>query len=265
MEITRLIIIEDELHNSRMLSGMVSTLRPDWQLEAVLESVEESVEWLKDNEAPHLILMDIQLSDGISFSIFEEIELDASTHVIFTTAYDKYAIRAFKVNSVDYLLKPIKDLELEQAFVKFESRIEKESGYPPLLDQEKNYYKELVTSILQGNKEYRKRFLISGIKDYTKLETDDIAYFYSSNKATFAVDFDNKEHLLDYTLEQLEEELDPRVFYRANRQTILNVASVVKVSNASGNKLNVYLSPQANFDISVSRLKAVDFKKWMGK
>lgn len=265
MEDIRLIIIEDELHNSRMLSGMVKHLRPDWEIVGVLESVEESVDWLTHNQAPQLILMDIQLSDGISFSILNQVELEAKTQIIFTTAYDKYAIRAFKVNSVDYLLKPIKEEELEAAFEKYESRLVQGEEGTPLVSQEKDYYKQLVDSILSGKREYRTRFLISGIKDYTKIETRDIAYFYSSHKATFAVGFDGVEHLLDYTLEQLENELNPERFYRANRQIIVSIDGVVKVSNASGSKLIVQTVPVANFEISVSRLKAVDFKKWLGK
>lgn len=261
----RLIIIEDELHNSRMLSDMVKLLRPDWNIEAVLESIEESVEWLANNRAPQLILMDIQLSDGISFSIFDQVELNAKTHVIFTTAYDKYAIRAFKVNSLDYLLKPIKEAELEFAFQKLELHVAKDESFLPLLSQEKEVYKSLVASILRGEKEYRTRFLISGIKDYIMLETLDIAYFYSSNKATFAYTKDKKLHLLAYTLEQIEDELDPKQFFRANRQVILNIESITKISNDVGNKLKVKVSPEADFEINVSRLKAAEFKMWLGK
>ncbi|MDA3853097.1 MAG: LytTR family DNA-binding domain-containing protein [Bacteroidales bacterium] len=265
MKNTRLIIIEDELHNSRMLTGMVNKLRPEWEIDAVLESVEESVEWLTNNAHPDLILMDIQLSDGISFSILNKVELSSKTQIIFTTAYDQYAIRAFKVNSVDYLLKPIKEEELALAFEKFESRFEGEGEFSRLVSQEKDHYKQLVESILSGKKEYRKRFLICGIKDYTKLETCDVAYFYSSQKTTFAVGFDSNEHILDYTLEQLENELDPKIFYRANRQMIVNVDAVLKVSNATGNKLIVKTKPAPDFEIVVSRLKALEFKKWLGK
>ncbi len=265
MKTVRIIIIEDELHNSRMLTGMVDKLRPEWKIEAVLESVEESVSWLKNNLAPHLILMDIQLSDGTCFSIFDKFELSPKTQIIFTTAYDKYAIRAFKVNSVDYLLKPIKEAELEDAFEQFESHLAIDADYNPLVSREKEYYAQLIGSILDGKKQYRTRFLISGAKDYKKLESKDIAYFYSSNKATFAVTFNKSEHLLDYTLEQLESELDPEIFYRANRQVIVNFDAVKKVTNASGNKLIVKVNPECDFEITVSRLKAVNFKQWMGK
>ncbi len=260
------IIIEDELHNSRILEGMLAKMRPDWKMEAVLESVQESVDWLRSNAAPDLILMDIQLSDGISFSIFNKIEFENKTKIIFTTAYDQYAIQAFKVNSVDYLLKPIKEEDLELALEKFEgSIVDNTKALRQDYDQNKSYYMDVIASILEGKEQYRTRFLISGIRDFTKVETKDIAYFYSSNKTTFAVTFDGVEHLLDYTLEQLENELDPKVFYRVNRQVLSHVDTVKKVSNASGNKLKVTMDPAPDFEVTVSRLKAADFKKWLGK
>jgi len=265
MKDIRVIIVEDELHNSRLLEGMLASMRPHWKLEAVLESVEESVAWYKSHKAPDLILLDIQLSDGLGFSFLSQIDMGPETHVIFTTAYDQYAIRAFKVNSVDYLLKPIKEEELEQAFKKFESRIGQSSPLQRDFIDNREYYQKVIKAIVEGKREYRTRFLISGIKDYTKLETKDIAYFYSSNKATFAVCYDKSEHLLDYTLEQLEGELNPQLFYRLNRQIITHVDAVIKVSNASGNKLTVKMEPQPDFEVSVSRLKASDFKKWLGK
>ncbi len=260
----RVVIVEDELHNSRLLSGMVNVLRPNWKLETVLESVADSVAWLKDNEAPDLILMDIQLLDGTCFSIFDQIDFDSKTKIIFTTAYDQYAIRAFKVNSIDYLLKPIKENELVGAFEKFEETQLHPNGQGISMS-DKAYYKSMMDSILNGTKEYRNRFLISGITGYSKLETKDIAYIYSSNKVTFAVDYTKKEHTLDYTLEHLEQELDPDVFFRANRQIIVNIDTVMKVKNSSGSKLKVILEPLPVFDVMVSRLKASEFKKWLGK
>ncbi len=266
MDNIRVIIIEDEIHNSRILEGMMKNLRPEWKIEAILESVQESVNWLESNEAPDLILMDIQLSDGISFSIFNKYELESKTKIIFTTAYDQYAIRAFKVNSVDYLLKPIKEEELEQALEKFElnSKNNQNASFQDF-SEDKDHYKKMINAILEGKENYRTRFLICGIRDYTKLETKDIAYFYSSNKTTFAVTFEGEEHILDYTLEQLETELNPAHFYRVNRQVLLHVDTVKKVSNISGNKLKVVMLPDPGFEVTVSRLKASDFKKWLGK
>lgn len=256
----RLVIIEDEAHNSRLLQGLIKELRPTWQVEAILESIEESVEWFNSNTAPDLILMDIQLSDGICFSIFEKVDLPTSCRIIFTTAYDEYAIRAFKVNSIDYLLKPIEKNTLEKAFLKFEELVDIEKEVKNEVD-----YSQLVNSILQGKKEYRKRFLISGISSYQKVETKDIAYFYSENKLTLCVTRDKDTYTLDYNLEQLESELDPSIFFRANRKVIVNIDAVKKINNDLGSKLKVELGPKPGFEIVVSRLKATDFKNWMGK
>lgn len=255
------LIIEDEAHNSRMLQDMVGKLRPDWTILAILESVEESILWFNGNTAASLILMDIQLSDGICFTIFEKVSINLASRIIFTTAYDEYAIRAFKVNSIDYLLKPIEEDELEKGFRKFEQLAENETSTTENIEE----YKMLLGAILNGKKEYRTRFLISGITSYQKLEVANVAYFYSDNKLTFAVDNTGKEYTLNYNLEQLENELDPSCFFRANRKTIVHVNSVKKVNYDSGSKLKVEISPTPGFDVVVSRLKASDFKIWMGK
>jgi len=261
----KVVVIEDEAYNSRMLCDLIVKLRPNWQIEAVLETVQESIEWLETNKSPELILMDIQLSDGICFSIFEKIERQITSRIIFTTAYDEYAIRAFKVNSIDYLLKPINEQELEAAFQKFEKLRAENLPLDYALSDDRDYYKNVIKSVLEGKKEYRTRFLISGISGYLKLETKDIAYIYSDNKVTFAVDFNKKQHILDYNLEQMESELNPNQFYRLNRKIIANIEAIVKVSNDEGGKLKVITNPETEFEIIVSRLKASDFKTWMGK
>lgn len=261
---TRLIIIEDEAHNSLMLSGMVNKLRPDWIIVALLESVEESVAWLENNPYPNLILMDIQLSDATCFSIINEVDIDPRSRIIFTTAYDEYAIRAFKVNSIDYLLKPINEEELNTAFVKFEEQrdILPSDQY---LYPEAEHYKELIKSVLSGSPAYRTRFMISGISEYKRLDTKDIAYIYSSNKLSLAIDKKKREHMLNYSLEKLEKELNPEQFFRLNRKLIVNIDSLDKVKNDIGGKLKISTIPACDFEIIVSRLRAAEFKKWMGK
>lgn len=261
----RVLVIEDEIHNSRMLCDLIKKLRPNWIIEAVLESVSESIEWLNVNQAPELILMDIQLSDGICFSIFEKIEREIISRIIFTTAYDEYAIRAFKVNSIDYLLKPINEQELESAFKKFEKLRLENLPVDYSLSEDRTYYMNVIKSILEGKKEYRSRFLITGVSGYQKIETNDIAYIYSDNKLTFAVDFNKKEYTLDYNLEQMESELNPEKFYRLNRKIIANIDAILKVINDEGGKLKVITKPETDFEITVSRLKASDFKIWLGK
>ncbi len=255
----QVLIIEDEAHNSRMLQGLMKQMRPQWQVAALLESVAESVEWLKHHPAPDLILMDIQLSDGICFSIFDQATIAPSTRIIFTTAYDEYALRAFKVNSIDYLLKPLDEKELEIALQKFEQ-------YSRAVHEvEAMNYQALVASILDGKKDYRSRFLISGVTSFQKLETNQIAYIFSDSKQSFAVAFDGKQYPLDYCLEQLESQLSPEQFFRVNRKVIVNIEAVSRLGSEDGGRLQVFLTPKPGFEVMVSRLKATELKNWMGK
>lgn len=255
----RIIIVEDELHNFRLLKGMVETLRPEWKIVEGFESVKDTVAWLKSNSAPDLIFMDIQLADGISFSIFDEVKVESM--VIFTTAYDEYALRAFQVNSIDYLLKPIKQEKLRLAIEKFENIIQLSTGS----EQSRPDYSELLQVISQGEKKYRKRFLISGATSYFKLNADEIAWFYTENRVATAVTFQGKKHVVDLTIEKLEEQLDPEVFFRTNRSTIVHINAIHKFENHFGGKLVLRLLPPCNESITISRLKASEFKKWVGK
>jgi DNA-binding LytR/AlgR family response regulator len=253
---TNIVIVEDELHNQRLLSGMIAELRPQWKIAAVISSVKEGVEYFSQS-APDLIFMDVQLQDGVCFSIFEKVNVESP--VIFTTAFDNYAIQAFKVNSIDYLLKPIKETELENAILKFENR-----NY---FSQKQNPvdYSEILNAIKTGETKYRKRFLVSAVNGFYKLDVKEIAYFYSENKVTSAVTYEKKEHALETTLEALEEELDPAEFFRANRSTIVHIDSIVKIENYFGGKLYVKLLPKLNTEIIVSRLKNMAFRNWIEK
>lgn len=250
----KVLIVEDELYNQRMLQGMLKQLRPHWTIAAIIDSVADTVEWLQNNQ-PDLIFMDIQLVDGICFTIFERMQVNQP--VIFTTAYDNYAIQAFKVNSIHYLLKPIKEQELEQSIHKFEQNHQ-------LVRHETNF-SELLQAIRNGEKKYRTRFLIQGGTAYYKMEVKDIAYFYSENKITFAVLFQGKEHSIDFTLDALEEELDPEVFFRANRQLMLSINAVQKFEDYFGGKLALKLTPPFKETVTVSRLKNTAFKNWIGR
>jgi len=252
----KVIIVEDEQHNSRMLHGMLKNIRPEWEVVDIFESIKSTVSWLNEHAPPDLIFMDIQLTDGICFSIFDQVEVPSM--VIFTTAYDEYAIQAFKVNSIDYLLKPIKTGALEKAIDKFEDLYSIK-----LQVHEKPDYHELLEVIKNGVKKYRKRLLVSGPTSYFKIDVKDIAYFYKESRVTIAVTFDGREHALDLTMEKLEEELDPEMFFRANRSIILNTESVSKFENYFGGKLNVKLVTPYKEPIIVSRLKATTFKNWL--
>ncbi len=252
----RILIIEDEQHNIVMLEGLIKMLRPEWNIIDTLDSVEDSVIWFNKNDHPDLIFMDIQLIDGDCFSIFEQVKIESL--VIFTTAYDNYAIKAFKVNSVDYLLKPIKDKDLEEAIHKFE-RIKN------AISKNRVDYNKVIGMIRSDHKQYKNRFMVCGKDSFFKLNTTDIAMFTSRNKITFAVTYDNKEHVIDHSLDKLEHELDPVNFYRANRHTILNIDSIDKFENYFGGKLIVKLIPPFKETITISRLKTSAFKIWVGK
>lgn len=253
-----ILLIEDEDYNLRLLEGMIRKLRPMWHVVGTLESVKRSVEWLLQNPQPDLIFMDIQLADGLCFKIFEETEVRSM--VIFTTAYDNYAIRAFKVNSIDYLLKPFREKELEQAIIKYEniSGLSVPSG--GVTD-----YSEILDAIRTGEKKFRSRFLISKGDAYIRLDVDEIAYFHNENRITTAVTFGNSMHIVDFPLDALEEQLNPEVFYRANRQLIVHVKAVERIENHFGGKLKLRLKPPFSGDLMVSRLKSVSFRQWMGQ
>lgn len=252
----KVVIIEDEIHNCRFLIGLIKELRPDWEIVETLESVKETVDWFQNNPHPDLIFMDIQLTDGISFSVFDHVDLKSM--IIFTTAYDEYAVQAFKVNSIDYLLKPIKKEHLEMAIDKFEVFYTKTHTTKETPD-----YKELLRVMQNGEKKYRTRFLVAGTTAFHKIETHNIAYFYTGQRVTRAVLFDGKEHVVDMTMEKLEEQLDPHSFYRVNRGYILNIEAIKRFENYFGGKLIVKLEVPLDETITISRLKAAAFKNWL--
>ncbi|WP_347839711.1 LytTR family DNA-binding domain-containing protein [uncultured Draconibacterium sp.] len=255
----RVIIVEDELHNYRLLKGMIEKIRPEWQIDEWFESVKSTVAWLEQNPPPDVIFMDIQLTDGISFSIFDQVEV--TSMVIFTTAYDEYALRAFQVNSIDYLLKPIKEEKLRTAIEKFEHIFQTTNSSA----ESKPDYKELLEAITAGEKKYRNRFLISGVTSYFKLDVKDIAWFYTENRVTTAVTYQGKEHVVDLTIEKLEEQLNPEEFFRTNRSTIIHINAIRKFENHFGGKLILRLIHPFDEPIIISRLKATEFKEWVGK
>jgi len=251
-------IIEDEKPNVRMLTGMLHDLRPDWEVVARLESDRQSVSYFMSGEQPDLVLMDIQLSDGTCFSIFEQVQVTSS--IIFTTAYDQSSIEAFRVNSIDYLLKPVKETDLERALLKYESlRKIQLPGFPDF------DYREILKAIRSGRKEFRKRFLITAGNRYFKLDMADIACFKSENRITTAITWNGEMHVIDFSLDRLEEELDPDYYFRADRKTIIHIDLISRFEDYFGNKLVVKLKSPLNEKVTVSRLKASAFKMWVGK
>ncbi len=255
----RVIIVEDEVHSAKMLESMIYKLRPDWTIQGVFDSVSDTVDWLQTNEQPHVIFLDIQLSDGIGFSIFEKVKINSG--VIFTTAYDEYAIRAFQLNSVDYLQKPVKEVELLKSIEKYERIIQ-------LLDvgnkQEVDYAK-ILSGLKSNSKNYRKRFLVNKRESFYSVTVDEIAYIYFESKLVYIVTKNQNEYVVNYTLDRLEEELDPDEFFRANRQVILHLNTIQSLENYFGGKLKVKLLPQFDKKIIISRAKATAFKNWLDR
>lgn len=246
-----ILIIEDEEVNAQRIQRLLTKIRPSYETLLVLDSIEKTVEWLSKEKAPDLIFMDIHLTDGISFEIFNLIEVHSP--VIFTTAYDEYAVRAFKYNSIDYLLKPIESEELESAINKFEKM---ENSVP---DQQ-----ELLKNLLQqvNRQEYRTRFLLPYRDGYKTLNIADIAYFYSETGITFAINFDGTMNTISSTLETLEQQLDPKSFFRANRQYIVHIYSILHVHNYFNSKLKLVIR-HCQEDVTVSRTKATALKNWL--
>lgn len=254
----KILIIEDELPIQRMLAQMVADLRPEWDIINITSSVSETLHFLKDGNKPDLILSDIQLSDGISFDIFSQYKTECP--VIFLTAYNQYAIQAFEVYSIDYILKPINRELLKKAINKFENMFMKNSS-----NIDMDSLETAIFALTKNKKEYRRRFLINKGEDYFTLNTEDIAYIYSLNKISFAKTFEDKEYILDYSLDNLEQQLDPDTFYRANRKAIINIDTIIKIRTYFNGKLKVKTNPAFVEDLVVSRDKAKHLKEWLNK
>ena len=252
MKISKILIIEDEKPNADRLKRLLLKLRPSAEILSVEESVSSAVNWLTNNDVPDLIMMDIRLSDGLSFEIFNR--FDVKTPVIFTTAYDEYAVKAFKYNSVDYLLKPIEEEELENALKKYESSKEISPFSETAIEGLLNYIQP---------KEYRKRFLLAHRDGYKTVLAEDILYFYTEHGVSKTMLKTGMIETVPQTLEELEKQLDPKVFFRANRQFIIHIDSVIHVLNHFNGKLKLELKKQPEIDVIVSREKASIFKTWM--
>jgi two-component system, LytTR family, response regulator LytT len=253
------VIIEDEAPAQRLIQELLRELRPQWKTAACLDSVESAVSWFRDHPHPDVVFMDIQLSDGLSFDILAQVEIRSM--IIFTTAYDEYAIRAFKVNSIDYLLKPIKKSELSTALEKYE-RLSKKMLHSRNKALEAA---ELAKAITVAMPRYRTRFLISGGEMFFPLPVEAAAYIYSLNRITSVITFEGKRRVIDFTLDHLEEELDPERFFRANRQFIVNIKAVARVHTFFNGKLLLETRPAYEEKITISREKARQFKSWLDK
>ncbi len=247
------IIIEDEKPAARRLSRLLSDL--GIEVATMLHSVDESIEWFQNNPQPDLIFLDIQLSDGLSFEIFDVV--DVKSAIIFTTAYDEYALQAFKLNSIDYLLKPIDDEELESAVKKY--RNFKPENQKITVDF--NDIKKLLENPLE--REYKKRFTVKVGQHLKIINADDVECFYSENKGTYAATSDGRNYLLETTLEQLEEELSPKVFFRVSRKFYVNINQIADIISYTNSRLQIKLKRFNEHEVIVSRERVRDFKLWL--
>ncbi|OOV29576.1 DNA-binding response regulator [Flavobacterium sp. LM5] len=252
------IIIEDEKPAARLLQRKLEKLQIN--VTVLLHSVEEAIEWFSSHPHPDLIFLDIQLSDGLSFAIFEAVEIKSA--IIFTTAYDEYALRAFKLNSIDYLLKPIDEDDLEIAVNKYKSRVPEKAPENPSLALDFEAIKKMLTNPFEKN--YKKRFTLKIGQHLKVISVDEIECFYSENKGTYLHTFDNRDYLLETTLEVLEQELDPAAFYRISRKFIIPLKAIKEIVVYSNSRLKIILPTYKAEEVIVSREKVADFKNWIG-
>ncbi|MBR4562734.1 MAG: response regulator transcription factor [Bacteroidales bacterium] len=245
------LIIEDEMMAAKALQKLIREVSPDTEIVGVLESIEESVEWLENNPMPDLMFMDIHLADGSSFAIFERVNVTCP--VIFTTAYDEFALKAFEVNSLDYLLKPISKESLERAMSKFQTLIGTRFNTDKI---------ERLLEQLGEKKKHRSYFLLPERDKLVPLSTKDIAYAYIDAKSVKIVTHEHKNYYLTHTLDDLMAQLDPYMFFRANRQFIVSREAIKDVSIWFGNKLSINLNVEMPEKIIVSKAKVAEFKCW---
>lgn len=250
----RILIIEDEHYASKRLKSLILKELPDSQILDVIDTVEESVTWLSSHIEPNLIFMDIQLADGLSFQIFDKIKV--SSPIIFTTAYDEYALSAFKVNSIDYLLKPIEETALRDAINKYQQFFSNKQSSQ--ID-----WSNISKEILQPHASYKQRFLIKSGNAYSYLNTSDINLLYSEDGLSFASTVESKRVLLDSTLEKLNQELDPSRFFKISRKHIVSIDGIKKIHPYLNNRLKIEVYSDYKDDLVVSRERVKEFKAWI--
>ena len=247
------LIIEDEKPSARRLQRMLKSL--DINAETMLHSVEEAILWFGQNKHPDLIFLDIQLSDGLSFEIFDAIEIKSA--IIFTTAYDEYALQAFKFNSIDYLLKPIDPSDLKLGLDKYKERLKGQKAVT--LD-----FSELERLLLNpSEKQYKKRFSVKVGQHLKLVNIEEVECFYSENKGTYIYTQEGRNYLLDTTLDHLENDLDPSIFFRINRKFFVNIKAISDMVSYTNSRLQIKLNSYKDQDVIVARERVKDFKSWL--
>jgi len=242
------LIIEDETAAALNLEAILKQVAPGVEVIGTLESVEESIGWLRANPQPDLLFMDIHLADGDSFRIFDAVEITAP--VVFTTAYDQYALEAFRVNSIDYLLKPIDPAALRRAVERCRVR---SGGIDP----------DVLLNAIRSPREYKQRYVVRFNDRIVPVQTTDIAYFYSEEKNTYLVTSDNNRYVVDQSLDVLSDELDPGRFFRISRGCMIAMPAIVSIVKYLGNRLKITARPRPEFEMVVSRSRVDDFLKWL--
>ncbi len=243
------LIFEDEKYVAKRLIKQLDSIDFEYNLLKVISKVEDAVKWLQENPMPDLIFADVQLIDGTSFDIFEQVKV--TSYVIFTTSFDEYAIQAFTVNSIDYLLKPVLEDELQNAVNKM-MNMQREDNMDVLLKQLKS-----------DTVNYKSRFLIKKGRYFEVIPTDDIAYFFLEDGMNYIMTAKGKKHSLDTTLEDIAGVLDPQKFFRINRQMIVNVEAIRKISSFFNSRLLLVIDPPYSEDVIVTRSRSTEFKEWL--
>jgi two-component system response regulator LytT len=259
----KILIVEDEDLAVKKLKKTLASVDEKAIVVGETDSIKSTVSWLENNPVPDLILMDIELADGQSFEIFNHVQVKSP--VIFITSYDEYALKAFKVNSVDYLLKPVQKEDLNTALEKFREMKKIYTTEPAASPQIS--IDDLVKELQQKlqTKEYRKRFLVKHGQKLVSVDVEDIAYFFSDGRLNFFKTNDNKKFVVDYTMDELNEMLDPDRYFRISRSFYISVDSVSQIHDYFGNRLILHLKPETEKEAIVSREKVSDFKTWLGK
>lgn len=252
----KVLIVEDEKLSADRLAQLTRTIEPDAEIVAVVDSVKRTVEWLNTNAAPDLLFLDIQLADGLSFEIFDKVQLTAP--VIFTTAYDEYAIKAFKVNSVDYLLKPIDKDDLGAALKKYRQVTSRPAHLAVSADK--------LEALLKGiGRSFKERFIIKVGDHIRSVEVKSVDYFVSQEKATFLQTREGKRFIVDFTLDQVEALVDPSVFFRINRKYLVSFEAITDIIAWSNSRLRLVLRNCDDREVVVAREKVNAFKEWLDR
>ncbi|MCB0487480.1 MAG: LytTR family DNA-binding domain-containing protein [Cyclobacteriaceae bacterium] len=251
----KVLIVEDEPHAAARLKELVAKIVPNGNVIDSVDSVKAAVSWFNTHPMPDLVLMDIQLADGLSFEIFDQTKIISP--VIFTTAYDEYALKAFKVNSIDYLLKPIDEDDFRNAMKKFET-LRQPSDSQQLLER-------IGNAVQMFSKNYKERFVTKVGEHLRFINTSDILFFYSADKVTFGRTSDGRSHILDYTLDQVEGLVNPDHYFRINRKYIIRVEAISDMISHVNSRLKLVLKTSDDNDIIVARERLSDFKNWIDK